>query len=289
MIDITTGLEKTFDDRKLGESSVSKYIQSKIPNESGYTSQSLEGTPDDKIIKPNLKSFKCETISFKLPFGLGAIPIPIPFIKQGSNTEIKEILPDKSKSEYGKIKVTESKGGFVELKDDTPGNKRLLQLHPSGSYHQVLDNGSTYDKVVNDALIIIDKNWNIAIGNDFVEVITGNNKIQIKKDSLININGDESKNIDKNSITNIKENFGLHIEGSSLETIGKDKTLDVAGTLTETIQQNYSETVQGEKKSIIMNNKTETIGQTCNILVGNTLTITSASTINIIAPKVNIN
>lgn len=286
MKDIKEGIELDFNGREPAQASTSKYIQTNITSKEGYRQESVAGTPDDNIIKPNLKVFNCETVSIQLPFGLGSLPIPLPFVKTKNKKEIKEVMPSKEKSQYGKIMVTETKGGFVELKDETPDNKRTLKLHPSGTYTQTINDGSIYDKVVGDVYTIIDKNWNIAIGKDFIEVITGDNKIQIKKNSELNINGNESVNIDGNSNTNIGGNKGIQIDGNESEDTTGNKDTKISGNLTENISKNKNTTIVGNDAETVLKNKTSIVQEDCTTLVGGNITISAKGNINVVASGV---
>jgi hypothetical protein len=228
MDNITDGLEANFKDREKVQSSTSKYIQAKVASTEGYVSKAISGTVDDKLIKPNLKTSLCETIKFDTS-ALALLPFPIPFIKNTNSKEIKELLPTADKAEYGKIQVKESKGGFVEIQDETPGNKRWQKTHPSGTYTQVVNNGDMHEKIVNDRFIIIDKNWNISVGEDQIEVIVGNNRIQIKKDRETNITGSDNTNV----------------TGDSTLFVGGNESREVKGNQTEKISGNMNSRIDG--------------------------------------------
>ena len=292
MKDTSTGVEQNYNDRAEGQSSTSKYIQVKVPpagSGDDYTPKPADGTPDDKIIKPNLKTAKCDTVSFDLPASLlGLIPVPLPFLKKKDSKEIKEKLPDKEKSEYGKIVVNESKGGFVEIKDETPGNKRWQRLHPSGTYTQIVDNGDSHEKIVHDSYIIVDKNWNISVGEDWIEVVSGNNKIQIKKDSTVNINGNQSINIDGNNNNNIGGNQGFQIGGNNSEQISGDFITDVGGNHNESIKKNRKTMVMGDENNTIMGSKTDLIVGSLTVCCSGKVMISSPSNITLVAPKINL-
>jgi Gp5 C-terminal repeat (3 copies) len=292
MKNTSSGVEQEYRDREEGQSSTSKYIQVKVPpagQDDGYKAKPVGGTPDDKIIKPNLKTAKCDTVDFELPSGLLAlIPVPLPFLKKKSSKEIKEKLPDKEKSEYGKIVVNETKGGFVNIQDETAGNKRWQKLHPSGTYQQVVDNGDYHDKVVHDRYIIVDKNWNISIGEDWIEVVSGNNKIQIKKNSSININGNESVNVDGNSNVNIVGNEGLQVGGNHSESITGNFTTEVGGNHAETIKGYRKTMVSGNENNTIMGTETDVICGSWNVTVSGSIMLSSSASITLVAPVINL-
>ena len=288
MKSITDNTEQNYNTKQSGQSSTSSYIQGSVTNADGTTTtKAYNNTPDDKIVNTNLKKTFCETISFKVQTFLG-IPIPLPFLKTKSKDEIKEVPLDKEKLQYGKTLVNETAGGFVELKSQTPKNKIWQWLHPAGTYRKIVDDGTLYDKVISDAFIIVNKNWNISVGKDFIEVVEGNNKIQIKKNTNTNINGDSSMNIDGNSNTNVVKDCGLQVQGNSVESISKNKTVDITGTLKETISKDHSVQVNGSETNTIIKDRTDVVCGGLNILVTGNINLSSKGTVNIIGKKINL-
>jgi hypothetical protein len=261
-----------FTRRAEGEASTSKYIQTKLPNADGIViPQTVTGLPDQKIIAPNLTKATCETFDMKKASGgllaslLAALGVPA-LKKTPVKKEIKEIAPDFAKSEYGFIQVKETKGGHVEIIDNTKGNERTMKLHPSGSYNQILPNGTIQDKITGDKITFIDGEYSIVIGREFIEVVNGNNKIQIKKDNQLNINGNNNINIDKDSNTIIGGNCDVNVKGSSSEKVTKDKTVDVSG-----------KSIHKAKSSV------EEITGNKNITTGGSLTIAGGGSMNCMA------
>lgn len=286
--DLSKTVESNYRGRTAKQAGTSKYIQANVASPDGYKAELVGGTPDDVIIKPNLKNSKCDTMSFDVPKLLG-IPLPLPFLKIKSSVDIKEKLPDKDKSEYGKIQVQETKGGFVDLKDETPGNKRWMKLHPAGTYSQVVNNGDMHEKIVHDRYIIIDNNWNISVGADQIEIIMGNNKIQIKKDRQTNINGNDNMNVDGDRNTVVTGNDTKQITGNDTEKITGDMTSDITGKLTETIKKDYIRTVQGKQNTIVMKDINQISCASINIIATAPITISSSAKVSISAPKISLN
>lgn len=289
MDNIASGLENDFRDRKPKQATTSKYIQTKTATtDGGYNSESIDGTPDEKLIKPNLKTSTCETVSFDTSIFSG-FPVPIPFISNRSSKEIKEELPNKDKSEYGKIQVHETRGGFVELKDETPGNKRWMKLHPAGTYSQVVNNGDMHEKIVNDRFIIIDKNWNISVGEDFIEVIVGNQKIQIKKDREVNIKGNDNKNVDGDDTTKVKGNHSTEVKGNETEKITGNMLSDITGGLTENIKKDYKRMVNGKQNVIAMGGINHISSASINIIATGQVILSSSAMVKVTAPMITLN
>jgi len=282
MKSVTDNTEQNFDERETGVSSTSKYFQK---------SASVEDTPDGKIINTNLKKVFCETFSFKpqtmTVLGV-AVTLPLPFIKTKTKNEIGEVPLDKDKLQYGNVICNETKGGFVELKSQTPKNKIWQWLHPSGTYRKYVDDGSSYDKVTGDTFFIFNKNWNVAIGKDFIELIDGDTKIQIKKNYNLNVGGDFSVNIDGNSNTNVGKDQTTQVGGNSLETVDKNKTIDVTGSLNESIKKDHTKQVNGSEFNTTIKDRTDVVCGGLNILVSGDVNISSNGTINLIGKRINL-
>jgi hypothetical protein len=288
MKSISDGLELNFDKKDVGQASTSKYIQAQIPDVKGiYQTKEISGTPDDKIINTGLVKTFCQTVALKTQ-SLFGIPLPLPFLKSKLKDKIEEVPLDKEKLQYGKTFVTETKGGFVELKSETPKSKIWQWLHPAGTYRRWTDDGSSYDKVVGDTFFIFNKNWNISVGIDFIEVVQGNNKIQIVKNSITNINGDSSLNIDGNSISNIGKDCGIQVKGNKTETISKDCTETIYGGLTENVYKDHNTQVNGNESNTILKNKNDVVCGSLNILVTGDVNISSQGNLNITGKTVSI-
>lgn len=285
-------------------SSTSKYIQTKNVNEKGQpVDGDIQGIPDQKIIQPNLKKDTAETYEMSSGGGglfsslLAAIGVPSLSAKK-QKKEIKEQAPDFQKSQYGQIQVKETKGGFVEIFDQTLGNQRTMRLHPAGTYNQVTPDGTVQDKIVKDKITFIDEEWNIVVGKDFVEVINGSNKVHIKKDSQLNINGSAHTNIDQDCNTIIKQNNNLDIKQKFSEKVGNGKSVEITGDLNQKVSSNKKEEVGSNVNNTCGGNRNDMVGGSFNIMVSGNCLI-SAKTISIISAtggtmmmsngKININ
>lgn len=300
--DTSKGVEKDFHGQDPGQSSSSKYIQANTPPAvgDGYGANKIAGTPDDAIIKPQLKTSLCETKSFELPSSGGglldaiagalgsaatALPLPLPFKKTTEKKEIAEATPTGEKAQYGKIRVNQTKGGFVDITDETPGNKRRIFIHPTGTYFQTVDNGDVLEKIVHDKMTIIINDWNISISGNKIEVIDGNNKIQIKKDRQTNINGNDHTNVDKDTNTNIGGNTALQVKGNSSESIQGNFTSEINKNLTEAVKQNYNHTVDGSEFNTVMKDRTDVVCGNLTVTVSGNAVVHVGGNANISVDK----
>ena len=291
LTDVSTGVENPiYDKREQAQSSLSKYTQENVVKGDSYVHMDIKGTPDDNIIKPNLKIENCISTALTAPasFLASLMGMLSPFSKTAVTKTVKELLPPKDKTQYGKAVVSESKGGFVNVQDETPGNKRTMHLHPSGTYDQVVDDGSKHDKVVADRRIIIDGNKEEAIGKDSVLLVKGNCTQQIMKDSVSTTNGNESFTIDKNKSLNVKKNYSTEVNGNATTIIDLDNTLNINGKQDITIKKTKKETISGDSSTIVISNKNVTVTGDTTLVSKGTITITSMKSIKIVCGKSTI-
>lgn len=280
-----------FYQRAKGLASTSQYVQAKIPTATGELKnkvEALKNTPDEKIITPQLKKDVNTVKEFtKNPLAelLGFVGSLIPTVSQ---KKIEEPKPTGDKAEYGKIQVKETKGGFVEISDETPGNVRKINQHPSGSYNAMLNDGSVQNKITGDRQEICDGNWNIKTEKDKVEIVAGNNRIEIRKNETQTTIGNRNTSIDGVSNTvvkgnvsdDFKANYDGKIAGNYNEAVGGNRIEKTDGNLTETIGGNHMETVQGSLTIHVSGN--------VNIVSGGTTTVSSAGTVRISGPQIFI-
>ena len=296
MKDATAGVLTEFDSRDQGQSSVSKYIQAQTPPATGdsFGVNKISGTPDDKTLTPHLTTSTCTTASFSIPTLLG-IPLPLPFLKTPITKTIAEPKPTGDKSQYGKIRVSDV-NGFVSIRDSTPNNVRSVDIHPSGSYSQVLNNGDMQEKSVYDRVSIVVNDWNISIGNDEITVIVGDQKVQIKRDRQVNIAGDDNLNTDGNAHTVIGKDRGTQVGGSNTLTIEKNNLVDVTGNSTENVKKNFKHTVNGSETNTVMKDKTDVVVGNLTVVVsgnaiihGKQINISADTMISLSAPAISMN
>jgi hypothetical protein len=293
-------IKENFFQRPAGESSTSKYIQTNTTNPDGSDkAQSvLDGTPDTKILIPQLKkdTNAVDTFSPDLPPSLtdllaaalaarGFVP---PLTPKPKKKEIAEPKPTGEKAEYGKIQVKENKAGFVEIRDETPGNVRKIDQHPTGTYDAMLDKGERIEKTTGMRMTMIDKDWEIVIfGNELV-VISGDNKIQIKKNQILNITENQEIHIGKDQFVKIDNNQTIDVSVDRNQHVGSNETLSVDSNQKETIGGNHDLTISGKSMTKVSGNKNEQVGGNLTIIVTGPVNISSSAVVNISAPRINL-
>lgn len=187
--------------------------------------------------------------------------------------DIKEAKPTNNKSRYGFINVKETKSGHAMIMDDTPGNRRLVFQHTTGTYTSMLDNGDYNEKVVNNKYMIVEK--------DLLSNILGNSVNVVQGDTKYELRGNVYEVVDKEKNVLIKSNKNEKIQGDSALQISGHSSEYIIGNRNEKIENDKFSNVGNNEVKTITNNKTTTVGNSTSIANGNKLNITNGNEINI--------
>jgi hypothetical protein len=289
---LAPGKPTDFYGRVTGESSTSKYIQANTTDPDGKPvaqSDRVDSTPAIKVQQPQLKTDtqKLDLMKGNFLSKLLGIPFPLPITPHSH--EIKEAAPTDHKAKYGKIQIKENSAGFVEIRDETPGNVRKVDLHPTGTYQSMLDNGDVHEKVTGKKFTYVDKNWEVIVFGDEISVISGSETINIKKDRVENINGQRTVNVDKDSFSKVSGNHTQEVVKDYDTRIGGNEGRKVVGDQKETIDGNNTRKVGKSVFETVSGNQTQAVGGNLQIAVSGNITIVAAGRIIVRAPKVMVN
>ena len=128
--------------------------------------------------------------------------------------------------------VHESESGHIQEIDDTPGGERLHREHKSGTYEEIVADGTKTVKVVGSNYELIAGSSNIYIQGDVNLTIDGTKREFIKGDYILEVLGDYTRKIHKNEQVkigaggagNLEEeiigNHGFNINNSVIGSVG---------------------------------------------------------------------
>lgn len=186
--------------------------------------------------------------------------------------------------EYPYNQVRESRSGIVEEWDDTPGQTRVHQYHPSGTYEEIIDDGSKTIKVVGKDYemyldgknVYINGNLNLTVTGDKRELIQGNYHLEVEGDMTMEVKESLHQKIDKdhavevqfNRTTNIGENEVLLVSGDKTETTVGDEVRIVNGKYASQVVGDANYTFQSNRKTKTSLNDEEVITGTKKKMVG---------------------
>lgn len=136
---------------------------------------------------------------------------------QGIDTFVNVPIGPEPQSAYSAIypfnKVFTSEGGISVEYDDTPLNRRIRVIHPSGTYTEINETGRVVTKAVDNTFEIDLRNRNV--------YIQGQLTVQVLGDSIFNVNGDASINVVKNATISVLQN--------AIASVGQNLTAEVQG------------------------------------------------------------
>jgi hypothetical protein len=155
---------------------------------------------------------------------------------------------------YPYVHVTESESGHVSVIDDTPDAEGQLEFDRTGTFREILTDGSQVTKIVGDGYMIVlrgnhihvmndhnqrsEKEHNLSVGGRWNVEVSGNINILGHKGLYLNVLGDANVkasgdvNIEAKTDVNIKSAAATNITaGSKLSIIGgSDIHITAAGT-----------------------------------------------------------
>jgi len=202
-----------------------KAVEYKFDEGVGYTEILTATKPDNTVI--NSKS-KAEA------YGSFDEPHPRGVETTGTST-----------GQYPFNHVHESESGHIQEIDDTPGGERLHREHKSGTYEEIVADGTKTVKVVGSNYELIAGSSNVHVKGDINLTVDGNKREFIRKDYILEVEGDFTRKIHGNEKVKIgaggagnleeviKGNHGFSIEGGVVGAIGSsDKSSNRSSVVT---------------------------------------------------------
>ena len=228
-----------------------------------------------------------------------------------------EPLPaDNQMPTYPDNVVRVSASGITEEWDDSPeSGPRTHRFHPSGTYEEIINDGSKTIKVIGRNHEIYMNGSNIYIEGDVNFTIHGNKRELVTGNYILEVEGDVHHNFHQSVNTKIGERCATEIGLTHTVNIGEDETRMIGGDQTETTigaeyhivngtqatqvskdasfqySATYNERIASDKGSTVMGNSTVviakdfTLGVAGNresgILGNDDLTVSKNRTINV--------
>ena len=204
--------------------------------------------------------------------------------------------------------VHESEAGHIKEIDDTPDGERLNTQHASGTYEEIVADGTktvkvvgdNYELIAGDSNIYVRGNINLTCSGIKRELIEGDYILEVGGDFTRKVGGSEQVKIGADGGGNLEEeimgNHGFNISNSVSGAIGstekgasKDCDITVGGKETRTIGGSY-DIVTTDTYSVVSlndmllsakNNITMFSSASTSIGSGTTMTVKAATTLDI--------
>jgi hypothetical protein len=289
----------THSNHTIEESDVSRLAQGQT-SETHLSLQNRRANKWEKIptaTKPNLSTVsttsKAETLStFSEPDPKGLKVDTSPY----------------TSAEYPYNHVYESESGHITEIDDTPGGERLYRQHKSGTYEEIVADGTKTVKVFGDNYELTAGANNVFVKGNINLTCSGTKRERIDGDYILEVGGDFTRKIHKNEQVkigatgggNLEEeiigNHGFNIANAMSGAIGvtgtgtaKDCDITIGGKETRSIGGTYDITAKDSASFVSLNdvlvgagnNVTVSSVASTSIASGTTMTVKAATNLDI--------
>jgi len=162
---------------------------------------------------------------------------------------------DTQKTVYPHSHVYQTEAGHVFEVDNTAGYERIVDTHSSGTYSEVIADGTTTHVVTGDGYqviagknnVYIVGNCNMTVGGDLRTLVRGNYHLEVEGDKTENIHGNTRTKIGKSSLTEILGNTGTNISGDVKLKIHGQRTEESVGDTNMLFDANLDITTVGDR------------------------------------------
>lgn len=162
---------------------------------------------------------------------------------------------------YPETATVAHESGFIV---QTTGEGRHTLFSPSGSYEEMMVDGTRISKVQKD-------NYKIVAGDDYVE-ITGTVNLTVNGNVNWNIAGDWTMNVGGNVTQTIGGNEDVSIEGNITHTVSGNEDVSIQGNITHIVGGSEEVSVEGNITHFYSGNVNERIGGNVQETVGGNVT-----------------
>jgi len=186
-------------------------------------------------------------------------------------------------SKYPYNSIREFEAGQVEEYDSTPDNSRITEMHQSGSYREILDDGTTTVKIVGDGYSITLRDHNMYVQGDLNLTVEGNMRQLVQGDYTLEVDGsyhqfvrgNREHKIGSNDLLEIGSDQSINIGSKQSVHTGSDQTILIDGNHIETIGGTSGQTVKGDRTQITTANSSEVVAGNESLLTVGTRLVTT--------------
>jgi len=183
-------------------------------------------------------------------------------------------------SEYPYNHVHESESGHIQEIDDTPGSERLYRQHKSGTYEEIVTDGTKTVKVFGDNYELIAGANNIFVKGNINLTCSGDKRERIDGDYILEVGGDFTRKIHKNEQVKIGATGGGNLE----EEIIGNHGFNIANAMSGAIGVTGTGTAK-DCDITIGGKETRSVGGTYDITATDNYQITSLKSVGILATE----
>lgn len=162
-------------------------------------------------------------------------------------------------SQYPYNSVREFEAGHLEEYDSTPGSERVTHSHNSGTYQEILADGTTTIKIVGDGYAVTLRDQSIYIAGDLNMTVDGTVRQLVKGDHITEINGNKYEFVRGNRAAKIGSNDTAEIGADQSINILQKHSFHCGGDQIVLVDSNHTETVGGTSDLVVRGNRSQTI------------------------------
>jgi len=196
-------------------------------------------------------------------------------------------LEDTNRPEYPSNHVRESISGHVHEVDDTVGGERISTLHTSGTYQEMIHDGSMITSVRGKNFKIVMEGDNTYVEGDMNLTVNGNLNTRVEKDYHLEVMGDMTEIIHGSQ----RRKVALNLR----EEIGQDKSMAITGKEIRQVLEGRHTKIQGEddelfveKDLMITSSDLYALASDVKVAAGKTISLSAPSVIDINSKHVAI-
>ena len=143
--------------------------------------------------------------------------------------------------------VFESESGHITEVDDTPGGERTFRQHSSGTYEEIIADGTKTVKVIGDNYELIMGGSNVYVSGAVNLTIGGDVRHLVKGNYHLEVEGNYTQKIHKNMRTKIGAGF---IGGNLEEEIKGTHSFNISQAVKGRIGEDVNVTTEGDEQRI---------------------------------------
>ena len=155
--------------------------------------------------------------------------------------------------------VTEYESGHVFEVDDRPGYRRISQMHASGTYEEIINDGSRTITVKGDEYEVTFKNKNMYVKGNINLTVDGNMNTLVKQNYHLEVEGNKTELIRGSSHSKIVGNEIKEILSAKDTNIKNSNNLWVGASSTEVVSGTYNQRILNDAKITFVNKRNLTI------------------------------
>lgn len=182
-------------------------------------------------------------------------------------------LRGEQESQYPYNAVQEFESGIIEEHDSTPSNSRTTKMHRSGTYEEILHDGSRTIKIVGEGYHITLENHNIYIEGNMNLTVGGNVRQYVQGDYILEVDGD----------------YSMTVGGTRQAKVNGDNLVEVVGTDSTSIAGDLFHRCQGDRRIDITGNDTYNCQGTRSITSNGPTNITASQDVVVKGANIRLN